>query len=105
MPRLPKRQGRGTPMRFIRWFSEVGLIDVSLVGGKVSSLGEMTRELSGLGVRVPDGFAITSDGYRRFLESAGLEAPIRELLSGIRREDVNDLVDRSAKIRALITSA
>jgi pyruvate, water dikinase len=70
-------------MRFVRWFADVGLSDVGLVGGKVASLGEMIRELSPLGIRVPDGFAVTAEGYRHFIAAAGLEDRIRELLSGI----------------------
>src|SRR3989440_295697 len=92
-------------MRFVRWFSDVGLPDVGLVGGKNASLGEMIRSLAPLGVRVPDGFAITAEAYRHFLHEAGIDGEIRELLSGLKREDVHDLVDRSAKIRGLITSA
>src|SRR5213082_59351 len=92
-------------MRFVRWFAEVGLGDVGLVGGKVSSLGEMIRELSPLGIRVPDGFAITADAYRHFVQSAGLDARIRGLLDGIRKDDVQTLVARSAAIRQAITSA
>jgi pyruvate,water dikinase len=92
-------------MRFIRWFSEIGLSDVALVGGKNASLGEMIRSVASLGVRVPDGFAITAEAYRHFLHGAGLEQPIAQLLSGLRRDDVNDLVERSARIRGLITGA
>ena len=92
-------------MRFVRWFAEVGLQDVGLVGGKVASLGEMIRELSPLGIRVPDGFAITAEGYRHFIAAAGLDARIRELLEGIGKDDVQALVARSAEIRKLITSA
>src|SRR5436190_14112201 len=92
-------------MRFVRWFAEVGLADVGLVGGKVASLGEMIRELSPLGVRVPDGFAITAEGYRHFIAAAGLEGPIRELLSGIREGDVQGLVEHSAEIRKRIAAA
>ncbi|MCA1827867.1 MAG: phosphoenolpyruvate synthase, partial [Myxococcales bacterium] len=92
-------------MRFVRWFAEVGLNDVGLVGGKVSSLGEMIRELSPLGIRVPDGFAITAEAYRHFIRTAGLDARIRELLDGIGKDDVQALVARSGEIRRLITSA
>ena len=49
----------------VRWFSELGLADLEQVGGKNSSLGEMISNLSGLGVRVPDGFATTAEAYRR----------------------------------------
>jgi pyruvate,water dikinase len=89
-------------MRFVRWFYEVGLSDLGLVGGKVASLGEMIRELSPLGIRVPDGFAIAADAYRAFIAAAGLEQPIRRLLDGI---DARTLLSRSAAIRSLITSA
>src|SRR5438477_5557433 len=92
-------------MRFVRWFEEVGLGDVGLVGGKVASLGEMIGELSPLGIRVPDGFAVTAEGYRRFIEAAGIDRSIGKLLEGIDTHDVQALVARSAKIRALITSA
>jgi len=47
-------------MSYIRWFSELGVDDVPLVGGKNASLGEMVRELAPQGVRVPNGFAITA---------------------------------------------
>src|SRR5437763_9640558 len=93
---------QGASMRFVRWFSEVGLSDVDLVGGKNASLGEMIRELSPLGIRVPDGFAITAEAYREFLKAADLEKPIRDLLSGVRRHDLEDLVDRAARIRKMI---
>jgi pyruvate,water dikinase len=46
--------------RFIRWFAELGIEDVALVGGKNASLGEMYRELTPQGIRVPNGFAVTA---------------------------------------------
>ena len=45
----------------IRWFSEVGLDDVMLVGGKGANLGELTRA----GLPVPPGFVVTSEAYSR----------------------------------------
>ena len=51
---------------FIRWFKDIGLGDVAAVGGKNASLGELYRELAAAGVRVPNGFAITSDAFRYF---------------------------------------
>jgi len=92
-------------MRFVRWFAEVGLSDVGLVGGKVASLGEMIRELTSLGIKVPDGFAITAEGYRHFIAKAGIGERIRELLSGIAEDDMQALVSRSAELRQLIVSA
>ena len=54
-----------------RWFSEIGVEDVPVVGGKNASLGEMTRELSSLGIRIPAGYAVTAEAYRHFLEFNG----------------------------------
>ena len=51
----------------IRWFEEIGIEDIPLVGGKNASRGEMYRELAPRGVQVPNGFAITADAYREFL--------------------------------------
>lgn len=56
--------------RYVRFFEEFGIEDVPLVGGKNASLGEMYRKLSGEGVLVPNGFAITADAYHHALESA-----------------------------------
>ncbi|MGO9651055.1 PEP/pyruvate-binding domain-containing protein, partial [Mycobacterium sp.] len=50
--------------RYVRFFEEFGIDDVPLVGGKNASLGEMFQKLSGQGVRVPHGFAITAQAYR-----------------------------------------
>jgi pyruvate,water dikinase len=46
--------------RFIRWFEELRLNDISLVGGKCANLGEMISQTK---VPVPLGFAITVDAY------------------------------------------
>jgi pyruvate,water dikinase len=57
-------------------------------------------------VRVPDGFATTADAYRAFLQKSSLEQTIRDILDGSSgREDVDDLVRRSAQIRELVVRA
>jgi pyruvate, water dikinase len=48
---------------YIRWFENLTSNDVSLVGGKNASLGEMIRALKEEGIRVPSGFATTADAY------------------------------------------
>ncbi len=92
-------------MRFVRPFRELRNKDIPIVGGKNANLGELIATLAPLGVRVPDGFAITAAAYREVLARAGLEAPLRELLDGIRKEAVDDLVRRSERIRELILRA
>jgi phosphoenolpyruvate synthase/pyruvate phosphate dikinase len=52
------------PSTHVRWFEEVSVGDVPLVGGENASLCEMYRALTGRGVTVPNGFAVTADAYR-----------------------------------------
>ncbi|HHL40937.1 MAG TPA: phosphoenolpyruvate synthase [Deltaproteobacteria bacterium] len=91
--------------RFIRWFGELGIEDVPLVGGKNASLGEMYRELTPRGVRIPDGFAVTAEGYRHVIESAGIEERLRETLEGLDKTRVEDLAERGKRARELILGA
>ncbi|HUJ79605.1 MAG TPA: phosphoenolpyruvate synthase [Nitrospiria bacterium] len=90
---------------FIRWFNEIGIGDVPVVGGKNASLGEMVRALSARGVKVPDGFAVTADAYRSFLKEARLETVIRGTLKGLDTRDLDNLRRRGAAIRQAIVAA
>lgn len=89
-------------MKWVRFFHEVGLEDVPLVGGKNASLGEMIRELSPLGVRVPEGFATTSEAYWHFLEHNGLKEAIARELGELDPEDPKALQRASRRLRNLI---
>src|SRR5581483_2592013 len=91
--------------RFIRWFREIGIADVGLVGGKNASLGEMYRELTSKGVRIPNGFAVTAHGYRHFLKAGGLDEQIATLLRGLDTGDLANLAERGHKIRDAILTA
>ncbi len=84
----------------IRWFNQLGIQDVVLVGGKNASLGEMYRELSTLGIKVPNGFAITAQAYTENIHE--IRALLAEHLAGIDPEDVNNLSNIAAKCRTLI---
>ncbi len=88
--------------RFIRWFRELGIADVALVGGKNASLGEMYCELTPKGIRVPNGFAITAEAYRLFLSRSGLDGEIRSILKGLDTGNLADLADRGRKVREAI---
>ncbi len=90
---------------FIRWFREIGIDDVPLVGGKNASLGEMVRTLGPAGIRVPDGFAVTADGYRHFLAAAGLDERLRSILRRFDPEDVAELRRRGFDARHAIMEA
>jgi pyruvate,water dikinase len=90
---------------YIRWFSELGAADVPLVGGKNASLGEMYRELSAQGVRVPNGFATTADAYRRTLDNAGAWDKLHEVLDGLDPANVDDLARRAHAARDIVYGA
>ncbi len=70
-------------MKYIKWFEEVGIGDVALVGGKNASLGEMISNLGKKGVNVPSGFAITADAYKYLIEETGIKAKIRDTLADL----------------------
>jgi len=85
--------------------SEVGIDNVSEVGGKNASLGEMIRTLSPKGIRVPGGFAVTAEGYRLFIADNKLDEFIRKTLAGLNTSDLSDLARRGELIRTAIRKA
>lgn len=91
-----KSAATGLPL--VCWFEECRKESVPLVGGKCSSLGELISA----GVRVPPGFALTTEGYRRFMSDAGINEEVRSLLTGIDVQDMDALEAASAAIRARI---
>ena len=91
--------------RYIRWFEEIGLADLGVVGGKNASLGELYRALVPLGVNVPNGFAVTADGYRDVLREAGLERTIAETLRDLDTHDLDNLRARGRRVREAILAA
>ena len=66
-----------------RWFEDLGADDVAVVGGKNASLGEMIQALKKEDIRVPDGFATTSEAYRDFLHANDLEQKIQDRLDDL----------------------
>ena len=81
------------------WFDQLRMTDVSTVGGKNASLGEMISQLVDSGVRVPSGFATTADAYRDFLDQGGLALRIEETLASLDISDVSRLADTGSQIR------
>src|SRR3990172_8808717 len=90
---------------FIRWFESITLQDLPLVGGKNASLGEMYGTLASLGVKIPNGFAITAYAYWHTLDSAGVRGELQSLLAGLNKQDVAELARRGALARDLIRRA
>ena len=86
----------------VLWFEDVGMGDVSLVGGKNASLGEMIQQLTPKGINVPGGFATTAYAYRYFIQQAGLENKLRQLFADLDVESLSNLRSRGKQARALI---
>lgn len=93
------------PHAFIKCFADITIDDIPLVGGKNASLGEMVRELSGKGVKVPDGFAITAEAFRHFIREARLDEMIQTTLKDLNTHDMANLSERGRTIRQAILNA
>ncbi len=91
--------------KFIRFFSEITIKDVPLVGGKNASLGEMYQSLTPQGIQVPNGFAVTAEAYRATLDQSNVWPSLREILSNLNPENVEDLARRAACARDIIYRA
>jgi pyruvate,water dikinase len=91
--------------RFVRFFEEFGIDDVPLVGGKNASLGEMFQKLSGQGVRVPHGFAITAEAYRFMLDKAGAWDRLHAELDDLDPADVAALARKGKRAREIVYGA
>ena len=89
----------------VRWFKDIRASDVASVGGKNASLGEMYSALSGQGVRVPNGFALTADVYRAALTTAGAWPRLASLLAGLGADDVGKLAIAAAEARSIVHAA
>ncbi|HEX8933323.1 MAG TPA: phosphoenolpyruvate synthase, partial [Pseudonocardiaceae bacterium] len=87
----------------VRWFEDLNSGDVALVGGKNASLGEMIRNLSPKGVRVPGGFATTAQAYWDFLDANDLRAPISEQIEAYHRGA--DLAEVGEAVRGMMMDA
>jgi pyruvate,water dikinase len=83
-------------------FSQVGLSEIPLVGGKNASLGEMIQHLTPKGVNVPTGFATTAFAFGYFMRTAGLEEKLRSLFADLDIENVQNLRQRGKQARSLI---
>lgn len=87
----------------VLWFDDLHRTDVDLVGGKSSSLGEMT---SSTNIPVPYGFATTARGYRYFMEKTGINDKVNELLASIKDyENSDELHKTCVEIRRMIVEA
>jgi pyruvate,water dikinase len=90
---------------YTRFFEEFGIDDVALVGGKNASLGEMFQKLTGQGVRIPHGFAITATAYRHMLNKAGAWDRLHAELDDLDPTDVAALARKAKHAREIVYGA
>jgi pyruvate,water dikinase len=88
-------------MDYILDFEKIDKSSLPSVGGKNASLGEMIKA----GIRVPPGFAVTTDSYLDFITETGIKDKIFTIISGVDPDDVESLDKKSKKIRSLIVGS
>ena len=86
----------------LKWLNQVNLDDKDIAGGKNASLGEMIQNINKLGIRVPDGFIVTTSGYIDFLDYNDLQERIAEIIDGLDYRDHIQTKRSGLKIRSLI---
>ena len=91
-----------TSYKYIKFFNQIGIKDIPVVGGKNASLGEMYQNLANKGIQIPNGIATTSDAYFYFLKESGLDNKIREKINNIDTNNLRKLSKVSQEIRDLI---
>jgi pyruvate,water dikinase len=105
LTKKPARKNNDKKDKFVLWFSELGIGDIEYAGGKNASLGEMYSNLKSQGIRVPNGFAITSKAYRHFIAWNKLDQKIKDILKGLNTRNMVNLAKRGYQIREAILSA
>ena len=89
-------------MQYIRFFNELAIGDIQIVGGKNASLGEMYNILTPKGINIPNGFATISDAYWLLLQENGIKDEIVKILENLNIADTKNLQERGEKVRELI---
>ena len=87
---------------YIKWFDQIRMGDISIVGGKNASLGEMYSNLSSEGVEVPNGFATTSKAFHDFLIENNLNTSLADLMNQLDKTTYANLKEIGAKARKLL---
>jgi pyruvate,water dikinase len=86
-------------MSQIHWFETLGSEDIEMVGGKNANLGEMVKNLKSRGIRVPNGFAISSEAYWSFVDHNNLRKVVHDQLHDLDHDNFQELKVRARRIR------
>ena len=85
-------------MDYVLNFERLDKTSLPMVGGKNASLGEMIKA----GIRVPPGFAVTTDSYLSFISEAEIKDKIYAVLIDLNPEDVKALNNAAAEVQEFI---
>jgi pyruvate,water dikinase len=88
-------------MDYIVWFKDLNKKSISVAGGKGANLGELTAA----GMPVPEGFILTAQTYKKFIDEADLNEDINEILKDLDVEDNDKLQKASKDIGSMITGS
>lgn len=92
-------------MHYIRFFNQLNIDDVAIVGGKNASLGEMYKNLTPKGISIPNGFATTSEAYWLLLKENNIKQSIGKILFDLDISDTSNLQSRGLAVRKLILNS
>nr|WP_244945991.1 PEP/pyruvate-binding domain-containing protein [Methylacidiphilum kamchatkense] len=90
---------------YILWYNQITLENIAEVGGKNASLGEMMKELTPFGIKIPNGFAITSWAYEQFISFNNIRDEIDQRLQAVNYSDINSVKEASKYIRNIIINS
>src|SRR5262249_35218572 len=84
---------------YVLGFEDIDKTKVMVVGGKGANLGEIAKVE---GIRVPDGFCISTDAFKRIIGKTPSINELLDQLSLLKAEDRNKVSQLSGEIRRLI---
>src|SRR3989440_4133490 len=84
---------------YVLGLEEVDRTDIGVVGGKGANLGELSRVA---GIRVPDGFCVSTEAFTRIMGAAPEIGPLLDRLALLKAEDREAIRELTAAIRGVI---
>lgn len=81
-------------------FEDLNKSDIGIAGGKGANLGELTQA----GIPVPPGYVVTAETYEKFMEDAGINEKVMDILNNIDINDTKELQKAAEEIKSIIIS-
>lgn len=81
--------------KYVLYFNEIDQFDLPSVGGKGANLGEMTKA----GFPVPQGFCISTEAYRAFIQTSGIIDSLFDQLEQLKHDDLEQIRTVGKQIR------